>query len=446
MDSLPLPERPGHLFTLAAPTEQALRALAGRFADHGRRHPDSSLPDFCYTANTNTPNDQWRLAIVCGPADSRGNLPTLCELLASCARGEDSSVVLTGSARAGEESKSAFLFAGQGAQYVGMGRQLYHTQPTFRATLDRCDKILEPRLEIPLLSILYPAEDSANDIDQTAYTQPALFALEYALAAMWRSWGVAPDFVLGHSVGELAAAAFAGAFSLEDGLTLIAERGRLIQSLPPGGSMMVVFADFQTVAGLIAPWPETLCIAAANGPAIQVVSGAMTALTELARACESAAIQTTTLAVSHAFHSPLMDPILDTFANVAAQISYQRLQIPLASNRDGRIRPVGTILDAAYWRNHIRRTVQFDAGIHALAEQNCTTFVEIGPATTLLSMARPCITNNNAAWLPSLKKSGDAWRVVLRTLAALYTRGLSVDWEAFDRPYGRRRMGWHDQE
>ena len=246
-----------------------------------------------------------------------------------------------------------------------------------------------------------------------------------------------PDYVLGHSVGELAAACFAGALSLEDGLKLVAARGRLIQSLPVGGGMLVVFAGHETVASLIAPHKEEVSVAAVNGPDLQVLSGPLTALAEVARACESLGVETQPRAVSHAFHSRLMTPILTPFLEAASSVVHRPLERPLASNLDGRIRATGTQLDAAYWRDHIMGAVQFNAGMRSLAEEGCTAFLEIGPATTLLGMGRRCLDRDDAVWLPSLKKTGDALRVILESLATLYTIGFSVDWEAFDGDCGQ---------
>jgi len=185
-------------------------------------------------------------------------------------------------------------------------------------------------------------------------------------------------------------------------------------------------------------------VAAVNGPDLQVISGPLTALAEVARACESRGVETQPLAVSHAFHSHLMTPILTTFTDLASRFVHRPLERPLVSNLDGRIRAAGTQLDASYWRDHMLSAVQFNAGMRSLAEEGCTAFLEIGPATTLLGMGRRCIDLDNAVWLPSLKKTVDTLRVVLESLATLYTIGFSVDWEAFDGDSGWRRIRLSD--
>ena len=208
-----------------------------------------------------------------------------------------------------------------------MGRQLYETQPTFRAALDACAELLRPYLERPLLSVLYPNPGVDSPLDQTAYTQPALFALEYSLAMLWRSWGVKPAAVMGHSVGEYVAACVAGVFSLADALKLIAERGRLMQALPQIGSMATVFADESRVAAALAPYANDVSIAAINGPQNVVISGATRALQEVLKLLRLAGIKSQPLNVSHAFHSPLMVPILEAFEETAASCA-------LLSSRD----------------------------------------------------------------------------------------------------------------
>src|SRR5262249_34074882 len=222
------PQQPLHLLALSARTPGALREQARRLADHLQRHEGLSLADVCFTINTGRAAFAHRLALPCAsPAEAQKHL-------ADFASGAETAGIRVGQAERERRPRVAFLFTGQGSQYAGMGRQLYETQPLFRAELDRCAEILRPLLDRPLLEVLFPAEGGEVALGQTAYTQPALFALEYALARLWLSWGVKPSAVLGHSLGEYTAACVAGVFSLEDAVKLVAARARLMQDLPAG--------------------------------------------------------------------------------------------------------------------------------------------------------------------------------------------------------------------
>ncbi|MCI0398896.1 MAG: type I polyketide synthase, partial [Chloroflexi bacterium] len=306
-------DRPVHLFTLSARNEAALLEYAGRYARFLAEQPTASLADLCYSANSGRAHFAHRLAIAAG---APGELE---EALAAFVAGSDGAA-LTGQTPAGQQPKVAFLFTGQGAQYAGMGRELYATSPTFRTALDECAALLAGELEAPLLEVLFG--DQGALLDETAYTQPALFALEYALAQLWQSWGVTPDLVLGHSVGEYVAAVVAGVFSLADGLKLISARSRLMQGLAEPGEMAAVWASEAQVTPHLAAYAGRLAIAAVNGPQSVVISGASQAVTALTATLEQEGLRSQPLVVSHAFHSPLMEPMLAAFAQVAAQVAY----------------------------------------------------------------------------------------------------------------------------
>nr|MDQ2693986.1 SDR family NAD(P)-dependent oxidoreductase [Pseudomonadota bacterium] len=247
-----------------------------------------------------------------------------------------------------------------------------------------------------------------------------------------------PSAVLGHSVGEYAAACVAGVFSLEDGLRLIARRGRLMGALPGNGGMAAVLASEERVSGVIGPYAHSVSIAAVNGPESVVVSGERQALEAVCAVLQAQGVRTTPLRVSHAFHSPLMDPVLADFESVAQQIDYAPPQVPIISNVTGAA--IGEEIAApAYWRRHLRQPVRFAAGMVALAGRGCNAFVEIGPQPTLLGLGRQCLTDD-ALWLPSLRQGRDNWQTLLDSLAALYIHGAAVDWAGFDRDYRRRRV------
>ncbi len=426
-------DRPRHLLTLSAKTEEALTQLAARYARHLATDTELAIGDICFTANVGRSHFEHRLAIV---AESNAQLQT--QLMAFDAQRQRPRASHK-RAQGSKQPKIAFMFTGQGSQYVGMGRELYDSQPTFRRILDRCDALLRPYIARPLLQVLYPEPGKDTCLDQTAYTQPALFALEYALAELWRFWGLAPSVVLGHSVGEYVAACVAGVFSLEDGLKLIAERGRLMQALPKDGEMVVVLADEARVALSIQPYEQEVSIAALNGPQSVVISGRRQAVRAVITVLEAEGIETRALQVSHAFHSPLMEPMLAPFARLAGEVSFALPKINLISNVTGRAAHE-EILTAEYWCRHIRQPVQFAATMETLRQEGYEVFVEVGPQPVLVGMGRQCLTQPKYEWHPTLREGHSDWEQMLQSLAALYVRGASVDWSAFERDYPRRRV------
>ncbi|BAZ20881.1 beta-ketoacyl synthase [Kalymmatonema gypsitolerans NIES-4073] len=424
-------ERKEHLLTLSAKTEEALKQLAARYENHLGSHPSLDIKDICFTANTGRSQLTHRLSVV---ASSSAQVR---EKLVDFLAGQEPAGVSKG--LGSNLPKVVFLFTGQGSQYIGMGRQLYETQPTFRASLDRCDEILRPYLQKPLLSVLYPEAGETSPLNETAYTQPALFALEYALAQLWISWGIKPTAVMGHSVGEYVAACVAGVFSLEDGLKLISERARLMQSLPQDGEMVAVFADIAAIRAITEIDEQKLAIAAFNGPRNTVISGEALSVQTVCADLEAAGIKTKKLQTSHAFHSPLMEPILAQFREVADKVTYAAPQLTIISNLTG-VPLTKEEISPDYWCRHLRSSVQFAKSLNTLHASGYEVFVEIGPKPTLLGMARNCLSEEVGVWLPSLRSGHEDWRVLLQSLGELYVRGADVDWSRFDRDYGRRRV------
>jgi acyl transferase domain-containing protein len=423
--------RPLHLLALSGRSEPALRETVRRFADHLARPGQADLGDICFSAGTGRLHSAHRLGLVAGtPAEALTSLTAFLD-------GQPVAGLVRGSASV--PPKVAFLFTGQGSQYAGMGRQLYETQPHFRRVLQRCDEILRPELPRPLLEVLYDASAGPSDLDDTAYAQPALFALEYALAELWRSWGIQPALVLGHSVGEFAAACAAGVFSLEDGLKLVAARGCLMRDLARDGAMVAVLAAPEVVERLVRPHAAKVSIAAFNGPQEIVVSGRHEAVDAIVAECEARSTPTRRLRVSHAFHSPLMDPVFNAFESKVRQVRLAPPRIGLISNLTGGPAPAD-IATAGYWRRHLREPVRFAQGIAAARDKGCTVFLELGPKPTLIGLAQQSVAGDGLAWLPSLRPGLSDWRSMLESLAGLYGRGARIDWSGFDRDYRRCRV------
>lgn len=430
-------ERSHHILTLSAKCEKALRGLAQRYQEFLGNNSTAAIADVCFSANTGRSHFNHRLAIITSDKQE------LVDKLVKISAGEEPSGVFSGKLASNSKSpKIAFLFTGQGSQYVNMGRQLYETEPVFRRTLDQCEQILQSYLEKSLLDVIYPEntqELNSSVIDQTAYTQPALFAIEYALAQLWQSWGIKPDVVMGHSVGEYVAATVAGVFSLEDGLKLIALRGSLMQELPSGGEMVAVMASEEKVNQLIAPYTEKVALAAINGPQSVVISGEVEAIWTLINSLESQGIKTKQLQVSHAFHSPLMEPILAEFETVANQITYNQPRIPLISSVTGSGAD-NSIATASYWVNHVRQPVKFAQSMETLYQEGYEVFLEIGPKPILLGMGRQCLPEGVGVWLPSLRSGQEDWQLLLHSLGELYVQEVKVDWLGFDRDYPRSKV------
>jgi amino acid adenylation domain-containing protein len=429
----PRRERDGHLLTLSARSSPALERLARRLEGCLASAGGVSLGDLCFTANTGRAPLLHRLAV------TGRDRAELREGLGRFLTGEACPAVHAGQAQRRGEVRIAMLFTGQGAQRPGMGRELFATQPAFRQALERSAALFDPYLEVPLLSVLFPSPGSETLIHETAYAQPALFALEVALTELWRTWGIVPAAVLGHSIGELAAACVAGVFSLEDGARLVAERGRRMQSLSNSGKMAVVAAGEGPIDEALAPYHGRVSIAALNGPENTVVSGEAAAVDALLADLDGSGIRSQGLQVSHAFHSPLMEPILDGFEVVAAGISYRAPSIPLVSNLSGRLLAAGEVPDAAYWRRHVREAVRFAAGIEALTAAGYDLLLEVGPAPVLTGMARRLVPEG-VCRLASLRSGSSEWAALLGSLGALFVQGAAVDWAGVESGFERRRV------
>jgi acyl transferase domain-containing protein len=443
-------DRPLHLLTLSARGEQALCRLARSYAERLASQPKLTLPDLCYTTNARRTHFAHRVALP---------VATLAEAqaaLTAVAAGETPELVQRGVVPTGKRRRIAFVFPGQGGQHIGMGRELYQTLPVFRRVIDRCAELFAPHYSWNLLDVLYPQNGTTLPIDETEYAQPTLFAIQYALAEVWRSWGIEPDAVMGHSLGEYAAACVAGVFTLETGVQLIVERGRLTQTLPPIGMMAACSASAEQVAEAIDGYGERVAIAAINGPNHTVISGEKEAVYAVLERLEADFILTRPLKVSYASHSPLLEPILDEFEQAIAQHEFAAPRIPFMSTYRATMLKSGVCHDAPYWRRQLREPVRFLDAMQTLAAEGYDTFVEMGPKDTLIEMGKRCVPKGSALWLRSLHPESGNWQTLLECVATLYVHGVEVDWAAFEGtarqpvdlptyPFERRRC-WLDPD
>jgi acyl transferase domain-containing protein/acyl-CoA synthetase (AMP-forming)/AMP-acid ligase II/acyl carrier protein len=423
-------DRPLHQLNLSAKTENSLTELAGRYASH-LRETSLELGDVCYTANTGRSHFQYRLSAI-GETKER-----IIELLESYRAGAEMPGLITKPFVMEKQPRAAFLFTGQGSQYPGMGRELYETQPVFREVIERCDAILRRYCEHSLKEVLYSDKMNAL-LDRTAYTQAALFSLEYALYKVWRSWGIVPSIVMGHSVGEYTAACAAGVFSLEDGLRMVVERGRLAERLPEKGEMAVVLAGKEKVGEALEEYGGDVSIAAVNGPECVVISGRMDAMGLACRKFESEGVLVERLRISQAFHSFLVEPMMTEYEKALREVRYGKPEIRMVSNLTGEV-ATEAIATPEYWLEHLRQPVRFSDGMQALYSEGCRIFLETGPRVNLLSMGYSCLNDGNCLWLPSLQPGITDWQRMLATLGELYVNGVQIDWPGFDRGYAREK-------
>jgi len=382
-------ERPLHVLCLSAKTPGALRQLAARFATFLRQQTHESLADVCYTANTGRSHFAHRLAAI-------GSSPTeIREGLAAFADGENPARVLTGSARLSIAPSITFLFPNLGCHYEGMARQLYDTQPAFRGVLDRCDWLASPYLDRPISSILYPEPGSDSLLGRPSYAQPALFAIEYALAGLWRTWGIDPQFVLGQGVGECTAACVAGIISLEEGLRLTAERGKLMEASLDKRVLAAVAAGLEPELEAATSYPEAAS--------------------------------------------------LDAFAQAVRETTFSPPGIGFVSGLLGRAASSEEITHPGFWLRHSRESTGTTAGFEFLRDQclqnqGSKLFLEAGPSSTLSGAGSRCFSGREAIWLASLGEQPGDWQQLLLSLGTLYISGATVDWFGFDREYARQRL------
>ena len=432
------------LFTLSAQSDAALHAYARQYTAFLAEQPTIDLRDLCYTVQVGRSHFAHRLAIVCD------SVAQLQEKLESYLQGESRPGLAFGIAPVWAKGakrrtgRVALLFTGQGAQYVGMGRELYETQPVFRAVIDQCEPILQETLGRSLSELLYPAGTPEHNDLMVLHpcAQAVNFVFQCALVDLWRAWGIQPDFVLGHSLGDFAAAYTAGVLSLADGLRLVIERGRLMaQAL---GSMVSIIATEAEVLPFITDLAD-VTIGVINAPRSVVIAGGHGNVMCAVERLQAAGFKTRTLDIPVAAHSPMLDPVLADFAAAVRKITLQPPQIPVVSSMTGNV-VAAELTDPAYWRSQLRNTVRFADGIQTLQAQGCTIFLEIGPKPTLLGLVeqihdKPAAeTSQPLVMLPSLRENQPDLLQMFASLGELYVRGSNINWPHFAQQAGGSKV------
>jgi acyl transferase domain-containing protein/NAD(P)-dependent dehydrogenase (short-subunit alcohol dehydrogenase family) len=426
---------------LSARSEAALRAQAARLRAHLDNHPELELRDVGFSLTTYRTHFEHRACVL---GDWRQGLDDLAanHLNARVVTGT------TGMASTLGKSKPslALSFTGQGAQHVGMGRQLYQCHRMFRTTFDACAAHFDAVLERPLREVVFAEPAGANSgptlLDRTDFTQAALFSLELALAHLLESWGVRPDVVFGHSIGELVAACVAGVFSLEDACKLVAARGRLMQALPEGGVMIAIEASESELAEPLAAHPGAE-LAAINGPRSVVVSGEEQPVLAVAAHFQALGRRTRRLQVSHAFHSRRMAPMIDAYARVARTITYHQPRIPIAANVYGALADPEQLCDPGYWVRQILAPVRFHGCVAAVERLGVRVIVELGPQGVLTPMTAECLSDaarEHVTLVASLRRDRSESETVVGVVGALHCHGGAVDWPALFGPHAPHRV------
>ncbi|WP_242705309.1 type I polyketide synthase [Streptomyces griseocarneus] len=417
---------------VSARSAAGLRGQAERVASFLADSPDLADIDVAHSLATSRAALDHRAVVLA--ADRAGFLAGLSAL----AGDEEAPHVVRGFASPGDV---AFLFSGQGAQRSGMGRELYAAFPVFAGALDAVAERLDSWLERPVREVLF---GDGEWIDQTVYAQAGLFALEVSLFRLMESWGVTPDFLLGHSIGELAAAHVAGVLSLDDACALVAARGRLMQALPAGGAMLAVEGEEPEIAEALASYENRVGIAAINGPTSVVISGDADVVAELETGWREAGRRVKRLTVSHAFHSPRMDAMLDEFAAAARKVTFHAPQLPIVSNVTGKLADADEIRTPDYWVRHIRQAVRFADGVRYLHTEGVTKFIELGPDSVLTAMTRLCLADEagtrTSVALPVLRGGRDEAASAIEALATAHVHGVAVDRDRVFAQWGGTRV------
>jgi phthiocerol/phenolphthiocerol synthesis type-I polyketide synthase E len=421
------------LLVMSAKTANALEKMTSNLSEYLMDNPSINLADVAYTLQVGRRIFNHRRMVLCqGIEDFSRSL-----------RGVNAASVKT-SHEEPMHRDIVFMFSGQGSQYINMGLGLYETEPKFREEFDTCVKLLRHHTNLDLKDIIYPnnknAKEATEKLKQTFITQPALFIVEYSLAKLWMSWGLHPEAMIGHSIGEYVGACLSGVFSLEDALSMVAARGRFMQDLPHGSMLAVPLAE-KSVQELI---DDRVSLAAVNGPSLCVVSGEQAAIDALGKKLSNRNLSSTPLHTSHAFHSQMMDPILERFSKEIAKVKINSPKIPFISNVTGKFIKSDEAADPNYWARHLRGTVRFSQGIQELLRDPNMVFLEIGPGNTLCTLVRQHRKDlKNQIVLSSIRHPKEAITDeahILNSLGLLWLAGAQIEWSGFYNGERRHRI------
>ncbi|MEG3898425.1 MULTISPECIES: type I polyketide synthase [unclassified Microcoleus] len=424
------PDRAKQLLILSAKTNSGLDTATTNLVNYLEQYYDANIADVAYTLQVGRRGFNYRRTIV---AD---NLEDAVKTL----RSNNPQRVFTNFIESSDRAV-VFMFTGQGSQYVNMARELYQSELIFREECDRCFKLLQPHLGLDLRQLIYPSkeetEKATQQLQQTAITQPALFVIEYALAKLLISWGIQPQSIIGHSIGEYVAACIGGVFSLEDALSLVATRGKMMQQLPYG-TMISVSLSAEKVKLFL---NENLFLAASNSPSLSVVSGTIEAVENLERQLAEKGIEYRQLHTSHAFHSAMMDSMIEPFVLALKKVKFTPPQIPFISNLTGTWITAAEAIDPNYWARHLRETVRFSEGIAELIKDSQLIFLEVGPGRTLTTLTKQQASGRIVlSSLPHPKDKESDSGFLLNTLGKLWLAGVRVDWSGFYASEKRDRI------
>ena len=420
--SSPSPRRE-ELILLSARSAAALERQRHALADHLERHPGTPLADLAFTLATGRETFSHRSAITAASVSE-----AITKLRAADIATHTSSL---------SELPVAFLFPGQGAQFAGMGRQLYDTEPVFRAVVDECATLLLPLIGADIREIMFSdSETSELLLNQTRFTQPALFVMSYGLSQLWKAHGVSPEVMMGHSVGEYTAACLAGSLTLDAALRLIATRGRMVNALP-GGAMLSIRLPEHDVRPLL---PDDVDVAAVNSPVMTVVAGPTPSVAALTERLVRDGIPHRDLRTSHAFHSAMMEPVIEAFRAEVAQVAFTEPQLPFVSNVTGEWVTPAMVAEPGYWAGHVRQAVRFETGIRCLATDRTVALLEVGPGRSCVTFARQSIGDGNRSPVLTTLQKDSAPAPFLDTVGALWAAGGRIDWSQYFTGEARRRI------